>query len=451
MCAVFYNTFVLHGYWIPSLVKLWKRSAYFFELPLLCTPPKTSMEPDNTSLEKKKHLPTTYFWLPPYFSEVYWGVPPVFFARGVAQLQSDKDVHELPAADLVAGCDGVNSATGRASLARRDGTFVGKELNIIDYRFAFWDAVLFRGCYMITARSKWQVIYIYIHDICMFILYVYIQMKSVYHCDRVEFMDVQKQNHSSSGCMTCPSVYPLVARSSAQALLLHVLALRPDSGDQGAVLTEHIRCSKSSPSTICQVFYIISINWLAGFLPSTVFFSIKGECKWWLKKQELMIWNHWDKDVWMILTVVERFQTPTSFYSNRKKGTGSKKEALCHQFFCLMDCLHLLEEWNEWNCVLWNIGSVNVLYVFNANPEPCSDRNTILPLNPSLASPQSVLCHVFGPFLAMITASCRSHKRSCLEVSKFSDFQSNLATEKCKMESLWERKDILQFISSVYF
>lgn len=112
------------------------------------------MEPDNTSLEKKKHLPTTYFWLPPYFSEVYWGVPPVFFARGVAQLQSDKDVHELPAADLVAGCDGVNSATGRASLARRDGTFVGRELNIIDYRFAFWDAVLFRGCYMITARSK---------------------------------------------------------------------------------------------------------------------------------------------------------------------------------------------------------------------------------------------------------------------------------------------------------
>ena len=47
---------------------------------------------------------------------------PVFFARGVAKLQSDKDVHELPAADLVAGCDGVNSATGRASLARRDGT-----------------------------------------------------------------------------------------------------------------------------------------------------------------------------------------------------------------------------------------------------------------------------------------------------------------------------------------
>lgn len=198
-------------------------------------------------------------------------------------------------------------------------------------------------------------------------------------------------------------------------------------------------------------FYIISINWLAGFLPSTVFFSMKGECKWWLNKQKLMIWNHWDKDVWMILTVVERFQTPTSFYSNRTRGAGVKRRHFVTIFLCLMDCLHLLEDWNEWNCVLWNIGSVNVLYMFNANPQPCSDRNDILPLNPSLASPQSVLCHVFRPSLAMITASCRSHKRSCLEVSKFSDFQSNLATEKCKMEILWERKDMLQFITSVYF
>ena len=243
--------------------------------------------------------------------------------------------------------------------------------------------------------------------------------------------------------MTCPSVHPLVARSSAQALLLHVLALRLDSGVQRAVLMEQIRCSKFSPSTICQVFVyfyqlisrISSIN--------CILFSMKGECQWWLKKQELMIWNHWDKDVWMILTLVERFQTPTSFYSNRKRGRGVKRRHFVTIFLCLMDCLHLLEDWNEWNCVLWNIGSVNVLYFFNANPEPCSDRNDILSLNPSLASPQNVLCHVFRPFLAMIAASCRSHKRSCLEVSKFSDFQSNLATEKCKMESLWERKDIL--------
>ena len=37
-------------------------------------------------------------------------------STGVAQLQSDKDVHELPAADLVAGCDGVNSVV-RSSIA----------------------------------------------------------------------------------------------------------------------------------------------------------------------------------------------------------------------------------------------------------------------------------------------------------------------------------------------
>ena len=92
-------------------------------------------------------------------------------------------------------------------------------------------------------------------------------MKSAYHCDRVEFMDVQKQNHSSSGCVTCPSVQPLVARSSAQALLLHVLALRPDSGDQGAVLMEHIRCSISSPSTICQ-FFLYNFYQLIGRISS---------------------------------------------------------------------------------------------------------------------------------------------------------------------------------------
>ena len=38
------------------------------------------------------------------------------FRRGVATLQSgdaERSVEELPAADLVAGCDGVNSAPGR--------------------------------------------------------------------------------------------------------------------------------------------------------------------------------------------------------------------------------------------------------------------------------------------------------------------------------------------------
>lgn len=112
--------YLLHGYWIPSLVKLWKRSAYFFELSLLCTPPKLAW---NLTIPPWKRRNISQ---PPIFGFhlIFRGCTgtPVFFARGVAKLQSDKDVHELPAADLVAGCDGVNSATGRASLARRDGT-----------------------------------------------------------------------------------------------------------------------------------------------------------------------------------------------------------------------------------------------------------------------------------------------------------------------------------------
>ena len=33
--------------------------------------PKTNMEPENVRLEKEKHLQTTNFWVPCYFSEGY--------------------------------------------------------------------------------------------------------------------------------------------------------------------------------------------------------------------------------------------------------------------------------------------------------------------------------------------------------------------------------------------
>ena len=37
----------------------------------MATPPKSNMEPENTTLEKEKHLQTTHFWVPCYFSGVY--------------------------------------------------------------------------------------------------------------------------------------------------------------------------------------------------------------------------------------------------------------------------------------------------------------------------------------------------------------------------------------------
>ena len=36
-----------------------------------CTPPKTNMEPENTPLEEEKHLQTTNFWVPCWFSGEY--------------------------------------------------------------------------------------------------------------------------------------------------------------------------------------------------------------------------------------------------------------------------------------------------------------------------------------------------------------------------------------------
>ena len=56
-----------------------------------------------------------------------------FFARGVAKLQFDEDVQELPAADLVAGCDGVNSVARRLIGEKRWYIYIHVFLN-----FGFW-------------------------------------------------------------------------------------------------------------------------------------------------------------------------------------------------------------------------------------------------------------------------------------------------------------------------
>lgn len=41
------------------------------------TPPKSNMEPENTSLQKEKHLPTTNFWISMLVSGV--SSPPIFW------------------------------------------------------------------------------------------------------------------------------------------------------------------------------------------------------------------------------------------------------------------------------------------------------------------------------------------------------------------------------------
>ena len=73
--------FLTRDYTTHLYTEMISKSFWRIRISTLYTPPKTSMELDNTFLEKKKHLPTTYFWLPPYFSGVYWGVPPFFCTR----------------------------------------------------------------------------------------------------------------------------------------------------------------------------------------------------------------------------------------------------------------------------------------------------------------------------------------------------------------------------------
>ena len=63
---------------------------------------------------------------------------------------------------------------------------------------------------------------------------------------------------------------------------------------------------------------------------------MKGECRWWLNKQGLMMYRRiigTRMFGWFLRGRWKVSDFGPSFYSNKKRGTGSKKEALCHLLF----------------------------------------------------------------------------------------------------------------------
>ncbi len=140
--------------------------------------------------------------------------------------------------------------------------------------------------------------------------------------------------------MTCPSVHPL--RSSAQALLLHVLVLRLASVacEWWAVLMEQIRGAPVDMLKILTINNLPSVLFLSTdsqhFFHQQYPFSMKGECRWWLNKQGLMMYRRiigTRMFGWFLQGRWKVSDFGPSFYSNKKRGTGSKKEALCHLLF----------------------------------------------------------------------------------------------------------------------